>query len=59
MEYKTNVSAMNVYFNGFDWERVLSSNDVNENWIALKRIILDAQDKFVPLQLNKSNHKTP
>ena len=42
-----------------DWANTLSSNDINENLVALKNITLEAQSKFVPLQPKKSNTKPP
>ena len=54
-----NIPAMNEYLTNIDWVNILSSNNVNDNWLAFKNIILDAQSKFVPCQLNKLKNKPP
>ena len=55
----TNIPAMNEYFTNIDWVNILSSNNVNDNWLTFKNIILDAQSEFVPCQPNKLNNKPP
>ena len=55
----TNIPAMNEYLTNIDWVNILSSNNVNDNWLTFKNIILDAQSKFVPCQLNKLKNKPP
>ena len=51
---------MNEYLTDINWANLLSSNNVNDNWLTLNNIILDAQSKFVPRQRNKkSNNKPP
>ena len=50
---------MNEHLNDINWANVLSSNNVNDNWIILKNIVLDAQSKFVPCKLSKSSDKPP
>ena len=47
------------FLNNTDWVNVLSSDNVNDNWIVLKNIMLKAQSKFVPLQSNRPNNKPP
>jgi len=41
-----------------EWNNVLSSENVNYIWIALKNTILEARSKFVPNN-NKPNSKPP
>ena len=53
----TNIPAMNEHLNDINWANILSSNNVNDNWIVLKNIVLDAQSKFVPCKLSKSSDK--
>ena len=55
----TNIPAMNKYLIDIKWANVLSSNNVNDNWLTLKNIVLDVQNKFVTHQPNKSNNKPP
>ena len=50
---------MNEHLNDINWANVLSCNNMNDNWITLKNIVLDAQSKFVPCKLNKSSDKPP
>ena len=51
---------MNEYLTDIYWANLLSSKNVNDNWLTLKNIILDAQSKFFPHQRNnKSNNKPP
>ena len=49
---------MNEYFTNIDWVDILSSNNVNDNWLTFKNIIY-AQSEFVPCQPNKLNNKPP
>ena len=55
----TNIPAMNEYFTNIDWVNILSSNNINDNWLTFKNIILDAQSEFIPCQPNKLNYKPP
>ena len=56
----TNIPEMNECRIDINWANPWSSNNVNDNWLTLKNIILDAQGKFVPRQHNnKSNNKPP
>ena len=56
----TNIPEMKEYLTDINWANLLSSNNVNDNWLTLKNIILDAQSKFVPRLCNKkSNNKPP
>ena len=57
--HQTNIPAMNEFLTDIDWANVLSSDNVNDNWLTFKNIILDTQSKFVPLQPTKSNNKPP
>ena len=50
---------MNEFLANIDWANVLCNDNVNENWTTFKNILLDAQQKFVPLQPIKSNNKPP
>ena len=50
---------MNNFLADIDWDNILSSDNVNNNWVTFKNIILDGQCKFVPLQPKKSNNKPP
>jgi len=50
---------MNNFLADIDWDNILSSDNVNNNWVTFKNIILDGQRKFVPLQHKKSNNKPP
>jgi len=55
----TDIPAMCDFLVNIDWDNVLSSDNVNDNWIALKNKISEAQSKFITLQPNKSNSKSP
>ena len=50
---------MNEHLNDIIWANVLSSNNVNDNWLTLKNIVLDTQSKFVPCKLSNSSNKPP
>ena len=43
---------MNDYLTNINWANLLSSNNVNDNQLTLKSIVLDSQSKFVPRQRN-------
>jgi len=55
----TDVTTMNNFLADVDWDNILSSDNVNNNWVTFKNIILDGQHKFVSLQSKKSNNKPP
>ena len=52
----TDVTAMNNFLADADWDNILYSDNVNNNWVTFKNIM---QRKFVPLQPKKSNKKPP
>ena len=45
---KANLSEMGTELLAMNWEEILSIENINEQWIIFKDIIMETRDKHVP-----------
>ena len=57
--WKGDYCSMNNAFDEINWTERLSSNDVNENWLAFKSIVKSMSEKFIPVKMKRKFNPKP